>query len=747
VLLIALQVFIGLATLASAAFADELSLTFASMVAPLYRELPDHVGTVQTFMFVTAALCVLPAALGMGAVFPATLRVWTAGGDQIAKDVGLVYAGNTGGSIVGAWLPGFVLMPAVGMQNTLYIGILWNLASAVLLSLMAATSAAPDSRERKGLTLTATGVPWLMALVLFAALRPSQLLGWNISKMTLGAFRISLARDVLDEEAWGAPDLVYYHDGLSTTVTVERWGRHYSLKNNGKVDASNGDDMPTQIMVAALPLLMHARPARELDVAIVGFGSGVTVGAALRFPIRSLEVVELERSTVEASRFFADVNHLDYVLPHFPYVREARLQVIDDDGRNYLAASPRRYDVIVSEPSNPWLTGVSDLFTRDHFQIAKRKLRSDGVYCQWAQLYELSPENVKILYRTFAENFRYVVVFSAEDLSSDTVLIGSDAPLPLDLARIGRTFGQPGVAQELERAYIHSPEDVLARVLLASRSEVLRFTHGAPINSDDNARIELAAPRDLIGFERYKGYLETMYAASWPYGRVHGLLQGFGQGRDASQRYARLSLALLAHGRKAELPQLLADARAAGPSAELTLAEDVYRFLAPHPVEPRLSIERDPTPRRGDARARAALSETFARVQSEISSSRYADALSQLERLPTRLRRSAGGEWALIEGYLRYKSGDPDGAIDVLEELVRSEEGFALDHPELHFFLARAHDSLLHFDKAVRNMRVYVAARAYPPARAEFELPEPDRATAPTSDMPGTSPKEFHATR
>jgi hypothetical protein len=101
----------------------------------------------------------------------------------------------------------------------------------------------------------------------------------------------------------------------------------------------------------------------------------------------------------------------------------------------------------------------------------------------------------------------------------------------------------------------------------------------------------------------------------------------------------------------------------------------------------------------------------------------------------------------LIEGYLRYKSGDPDGAIDVLEELVRSEEGFALDHPELHFFLARAHDSLLHFDKAVRNMRVYVAARAYPPARAEFELPEPDQATAPTSDMPGTSPKEFHATR
>ncbi len=74
--------------------------------------------------------------------------------------------------------------------------------------------------------------------------------------MTLGVFRVSLAADACSDN-WGEPDLVYYHDGLSTTVSVERWGRHYALKNNGKVDASNGDDMPTQIMVAAYPLMMH----------------------------------------------------------------------------------------------------------------------------------------------------------------------------------------------------------------------------------------------------------------------------------------------------------------------------------------------------------------------------------------------------------------------------------------------------------------------------------------------------------
>jgi predicted membrane-bound spermidine synthase/tetratricopeptide (TPR) repeat protein len=711
--LIALQLFIAISTLTSEAFADQLSLTFASMVAPLYEVLPDRVGTVQSCMFLTAALCVLPSALGMGAVFAATLRVWTAGGDRIGRDVGLVYAGNTCGSIAGAWLPGFVLMPALGMQATLHLGMLWNLATALALAWIAARSAMFGRRARRLLTLTAAGVPWLMAFILFATLRPNQLLGWNISKMTLGAFRISLARDVLDEETWGAPDLVYYRDGLSTTVTVERWGRHYSLKNNGKVDASNGDDMPTQIMVAALPLLLHERDPSQLNVAIVGFGSGVTVGAAVRFPIRSLQVVELERSTVEASRFFADVNHLDYAFDKFPYVREPRLTVIDDDGRNYLAAARSRYDVIVSEPSNPWLTGVSDLFTRDHFQIAKRKLAPGGLYCQWAQLYELSPENVKILYRTFAENFRYVVVFSAEDLSSDTVLIGSDSPLPLDLRRVTRSFEKPGIATELERAYIHTPEDVLARVLLASRAEVLRFTAGAPINTDDNARIELAAPRDLIGFERYKGYLETMYAPSWPYGRLADSLVGMGEGRAGSASYAQLALSLLAHGRKAELSQLLARARALSDSPQLQLSEEIYALMSGAAPEPALNAEDAAVPASAEPRIRTLLEETLQRVRSAIDARHYADGLAQLERVPTRLRRDAGGAWSLLEGYLSYKAGDADGAIEVFEALLRSQPDYATSHGELYYYLARAHDAEQHFDKAVRNMRAFVAARAY----------------------------------
>lgn len=726
-LVVGLQLYIALATLVSDVFADSLSLAFASMVAPLHHALPEHVHTVQALMFFTAALCVLPSALAMGAVFPAALRVWTRGGRQIGKDVGVLYTGNTLGSIAGAWLPGFVLMPLLGMQATLHVGMAVNLLVAFSLALVAlrgrqaradVVQPAPLEHRRAGLSwFTIVVTPGALAALALFTLRPEYGLGWNISKMTLGAFRISLARDVLDEESWGAPDLVYYRDGLSTTVTVERWGRHYSLKNNGKVDASNGDDMPTQIMVAALPLLFHPGGPDGRDLAIIGFGSGVTVGAALSFPVRSVEVIELERATVEASRFFAEVNHLQYTSDRFPYVQEPRLRVVADDGRNYLAATRERYDVIVSEPSNPWLTGVSDLFTLDHFRIAKQKLAPGGIYCQWVQLYELSPQNVQIIYRTFAELFRHVVVFSAESLSSDTILIGSDSPLPLDRARVARALGSPLVVRELERADIHSPEDVLARTLLASREELSRFTAGSPLNTDDNARIELSAPRDLIGFEAYKGYLETMYARDWPYARIVARLTGFGSGPQATEHYARLASALLAHGRKQELPELLARAgaelgsgAASSESGELEIARELYRLLSTTDGEPVFSSELS-TPSDANAQLRTLIDETRASALEALAAGQRATALRRLDRIPAQLRHKLGSDWALFEGYLNYKAGDPERCVELLEELLRSDETFGPRRPELYYFLARSHDALMHFDDAVRNMRAFVALR------------------------------------
>ncbi len=791
-----MPLFIAIAAFTNYAFQDEIPCTFAGLVTTV-DNLPESVGIVQFFMFLTVALCTLPATVGMGAMFTLTLRVWTSGGDNVGRDVGNVYAGNTLGSVVGAWLPGFVLMQSLGMERTILVGMMLYLGVSLMLLIVSAADPPKKKADSEGgpyrkkaegsdededderdpnkppgwyeaiIYVLAPLIPALIAGIVLVAWRDDGFLRWNPAKMTLGVFRVSLADDACD---WGDADLVYYKDGLTTTVTVERYGRHYALKNNGKVDASNGDDMPTQIMVAAYPLLMHPDGPEGLDVAVVGFGSGVSVGTALKFPVARVDVIELERSIPEASKFFEDVNGLDYVLQDFPYIEMDRLSVVNDDGRNYLASSPDQFDVIISEPSNPWITGVSDLFTTDHFRITKQRLREGGIYCQWVQLYELSPANIKTIYRTFASQFEHVIVFAAEDLSSDTVLIGSDSPLPLDLERITAAYQLPGIAEELERAYIHSPFDVFARTLLANKEEVMSFTqiehrqrggewvaipdsnndpdHGCTmpncyrepviLNTDDNAHIEFAAPQDLIGYQAFEGYLAQIYTESWPYGRLVGGVTGYGEGDEAAEKLAEMALSLIAHGRKPEAAAFITRSQEAGSTPTTRIAAEVLTHLITGEREPPLRVE-PPTPGpQLAAREARLLSEGFEIVREAVDRGNYATALGALEEIPAPLRLHSGPGLRLLYGYLLYKTAPTypsryREAIDTLEEIIRTEPDYVARHPEIFYYLGRSHDAELNFDKALRNMRLFVEARQALAAEPG-EASEGDDADAPTTD-------------
>ncbi len=664
-------------------------------------------------------------------------------------------------------------------------------------------------------------IPALLALLYLGTKTPDSFLRWNRTQMTLGVFRVSLAQGMLDPASWGAPDLVYYNDGLTTTVSVERWGRHYALKNNGKVDASNGDDMPTQINVAAYPLFMHPNGPEGLEVAIIGFGSGVTVGTTLQFPVGRVDVIELERSIPEAARFFEDVNHLDYRLDHWPYVEMDRLTVINDDGRNYLASTDRMYDVIISEPSNPWITGVSDLFTVDHWQITQQRLRPGGIYCQWVQLYELSPENIKTIYRTFASQFEHVVVLSADDRSSDTVMLGSDQPIELDLPRLRPYFARidcqrddPAgycaceedphgqvvnatcphpVAAELERANVYSAYDIFARTLLVSRDEVMRYTQleerrrgtedalfglvqrerwvmdpgstnageceaptcrrrPATLNTDDNARIEFNAPRDLIGFARHEGYLATIYSEEWPYGHPRPLLAGFGESDEASRNFAELAMSLIAHGRYGWAGDFIEESQRVGRARETAVALEVLTHLLTSDNEPSVHIEPPiPGPEMDRATARQ-LTEGFDAVRDAVDEEAYGAALIAMEQIPAPLRLHSGPGLRLLYGYLLYKAADGAfsqyrASIEHLEDLVRTEQDYVLRHPEAYYFLARAHDAQGDYAQALRAMRTYVEARLVPINDDSEETPEPPDGQAPTTDAAGESDKLEHVDR
>jgi spermidine synthase len=549
--------------------------------------------------------------------------------------------------------------------------------------------------------------------------------------------------DALDEESWGEPDIKYYHDGVTTTVSIEMWGRHIALKNNGKVDASNGDDMPTQIMAAAYPLMFHKKGPENLDVAIVGFGSGVTVGATLQFPVKHVDCIELERAVIEASEVFGsiegkpespefNVNHLlyrDHSSPQFDwmnpdsYIINDRLKVYANDGRNFLAGKAGKYDVIISEPSNPWITGVSNMFTVDSFISSSRALKKGGVFGQWVQLYEMSPQNIKTIFRTFAQVYPHVALFSAEDLSSDTILVGSFEPLEFNLQRFQKLFKNSKIQKELSRAYIFSASDIFGRVLLTDKDEVIAYTDEAagpddeklPINTDDNAYIEFSAPHDLISFRKYAGYLATIYTNKWKYGRLDRQLTGVGEGEERARNYSKIAFSLMNNGRKIQAGRFIKMAQKLAPdNSDVVMADRVLSFLLGRARDNEPSLE-DPVPSSTMSRQQTViLNKALAGIKKSLENRAWHFALVQFLAIPENLWRRAGPSMMHLKGYLHFLNAVPDNStecedtIEILTQLTGEHEDYAVSHPVVYYYLGLCHDNALHFDKAVKNTRRYV---------------------------------------
>ena len=150
--------------------------------------------------------------------------------------------------------------------------------------------------------------------------------------------------------------------------------------------ATNAGDMLTQRLLAHVPLLLHAAPKR---VCVIGYGSGVTAGSALTHPIERLEAVEISPGVVEASTFFEKENG--------NALADERLHLFVTDARNHLLLTDGTYDVIISEPSNPWMAGVSQLFTVDFFELARTRLTAEGLFCQWAHIYNMAEDDLKTI--------------------------------------------------------------------------------------------------------------------------------------------------------------------------------------------------------------------------------------------------------------------------------------------------------------------------------------------------------------
>ena len=415
--------------------------------------------------------------LFMGAFFPLVVKALATSLERLGRWVGDIYSINTLGTIMGALLTGFLLIPVLGIQGSLLAAAALNLGLALLL-----IGISNRTRPARAL-LSVTSI--LVVASMYAVLP-----GWDPLVMAGGVYVNATTFEGNTREEfrhWLTADrtLLYHRTGISTTVTVaEEKGGNVYLATNGKVEASSHGDMPTQVLLAQLPLLMHGDPQ---DVLVIGFGSGTTIGSAMRHPVRRAVVVELEAAVLEGSQFFNNVNNRP--------LQDPRLNVVTDDGRNYLLRTTGTFDVIISEPSNPWITGVASLFTKDFFELGRRRLKREGIFAQWVSLYGLSSGNLRSVVKTFHAVFPHVLVFETLR-ATDLVLLGSSDPIVMDLTAIRTKLGRTAIAADLARVEIPDPYHLLA-LFRFGNEEIREFAGRARLNTDDNMLIEFSAPLSL----------------------------------------------------------------------------------------------------------------------------------------------------------------------------------------------------------------------------------------------------------
>jgi len=417
---------------------------------------------------VAFALLLLPA-MAQGACLP-LLVACASERRGFERAAGGVYAASTCGSALGFLAAGFLLVPRVGTRTSLALAG----AAALLLCLLLQ----PRLRALPILATAAAG-----SLVALPA--------WDRDLISGGGFlygpvyRAALADHPLPEAVRARGEILFEREDGDGLVTV-RQARSgiLSLQINGRTEASSGADMATQILAAHLPLLLHAAPR---DVLVVGLASGVTVGAAERHPLGSVRVLEIARAVPAAAALFSEINGgaLD----------DPRLDLVLDDARARLLSRDDQYDVVISQPSNPWVAGVANLFTADFYRLVRRRLRQGGLFCQWLQAYRIEPRDLGGIVRSFLEVFPEATLWEESAGGGDYFLVAGTDPLHIDPQRL--EGAAPAVREDLKRAGVDSAADLLVRFVAGPRG-LAGLADGARRHTDDDLYLEWRAPLALF---------------------------------------------------------------------------------------------------------------------------------------------------------------------------------------------------------------------------------------------------------
>jgi spermidine synthase len=458
----------------------KLPYIFNQMACLLVRE-PQSFGLYQFFTFLVCAAVMLVPAILQGVTLPAAVKAATPGVKKLGRQIGTIYAVNTLGTLAGALGAGFLGLPRLGIKGTIELAVALNCIVGIAVLFVCRTS------SRRPVLVFAFSIAAAALCSYLVAMGP-----WDTAILSSGMFRsrIRMSSFAKLREAAAKMTMVFYRDGVDATVVVRDSGdkqlRERALVINGKVDASSSNDMVTQKMLAHVPLLIHRNPKKVL---VIGLGSGATVGAALAYQsVEKVDVVEISRDVIEAARFFESVNGA--------YWNDKRVHVFCEDAKTYLQVTPEKYDVIISEPSNPWMAGVAGVFSEEFMAACADRMAPGGIFTQWIQAYELEDRTFLMMIETITSVFPCYTMWAPQHL--DTLLVGSTAPYKPDLHEMERRIREPAVQRNLAPIGMSSAYSVLSlqmcdRAMRPSHVSWLGVTH-----SDYFPFLEYVAPRGFF---------------------------------------------------------------------------------------------------------------------------------------------------------------------------------------------------------------------------------------------------------
>lgn len=452
------------------------------------------------------ACAVLPAACLWGASFPLALAAAARREEDAGQLAGRVYAVNTLGAILGAAGASLVLIPGIGTHH-----------SQQLLSALSAAAALLVSRPRRRIVV-AVAAP-LAALLIWA--QPP--VPWEV---------IAYGRDL------GIPNsrrgtLLEVSEGMNASVAVTEYDNTRLFHVSGKVEASSSEqDMRLQRMLGHIPALVHSGPR---SVLVVGCGAGVTAGAFVTHPaVARIVICEIEpRIPPAVARHFRRENH--------GVVDDPRTQLIFDDARHHVFTTRETFDVITSDPIHPWVKGAATLYTKEYFELCRRRLNPGGVITQWVPLYQSTAEAVRSELATFFAVFPEGVIWGNDTILAegyDIVLMAQVGGSRIDVDALQERLNRPdhaAVARSLRDVGFRTAVGLLATY--AGRGADLReWLQFAPINLDRNLRLQYLAGMGINIQRATSLYLEILRYRRYP----HGLFVTSDASRENLRRALRL---------------------------------------------------------------------------------------------------------------------------------------------------------------------------------------------------------------